>query len=207
MAAWYSLRRVSSNLRVFRATAVFAPGMRHMVTGMLLAAAGIALPYVQGEISETGLVVSPEYVALVLRPLQPFLQDIVPVLDADTDIDTIIDNQIRQQGGDPATLSSGERQRIHQQVSDQFKVTVTGRESLSEVVAGRINDTLRRVTQANALIISLVAVVVAFLTIRAVIPILSRILLVGVLAAIWLGCRVGLLSVRKEMVEAEVLTF
>ena len=138
--------------------------------------------------------------------MQPFLGDLVPSLDSDTNVDTIIDNQIRQQGVDPATLPPEERERIHQQFSEQFGLAVTGNESFSDVVAGRLNETLQRITQANALMVALVAVVLAFLTIRAIIPIMARLVVVAIAAAIWLACKTGVLVATKQTVEAEMVT-
>jgi hypothetical protein len=206
LAAWRAFKKGGENMRRFRTGAIFTSGTRLLVTGVILAAAGIALPFLEGKIAQRGIEISPDQVALALRPVQPFLRDIMPSLDSDTDIDTIIDNQIRQQGVDPATLPPEERKRIHQQFSQQFSIPVTGQESLSDVVAGRLNETLGRIAQANALTLALVALVVAFLTLRAIIPILTRILVFGIAAGIWTACRLGLIVPVKQTVEVETLT-
>lgn len=88
----------------------------------------------------------------------------------------ILEGQLRQQGIDPA------------------------------IVADRVNETLQAVVQANSLTVALVAVILAFLTIRAVIPLIILILLISIAGAVWLSRHVGLLRVQKDNIEVESLT-
>jgi hypothetical protein len=204
--AWQALRRDANNMRVFRTGRVFTSATRLLVMGLILALAGQALPRLEEKVADEGLSVSSSQVEFALRPLQPVLQSFIPSLDGASNIDSIIDSQLRQQGVDPAAVGPNEREQMYRQLQQQFKVGITGQESLGEVVAGRLNETLRRLTQTNALTIALVAVVLVFLTLRAFIPAISWLLLPAVAGGIWMARRAGLLVAVKETIEAETLT-
>lgn len=163
-----AFKRDSRNLRQYRTVSIFAAGSRLLLTGLILAGAGIALPVIEGSIKREGLAVTPKQVAFVLRPLAPLLKDIVPNF----------------------TLTSN----------------VDGQESLADIVTGRLNQTLQRVTQVNALTVALVAVVLAFLTIRALIPLVAWVLLAAVALGMWFARGVGLVVTLKETIDVENLT-
>lgn len=78
-------------------------------------------------------------------------------------------------------------------------------DSLGDIVANKINTAIEGAIQANALTVALVAVVLAFLTIRAFIPLVTWLLLVGIAGALWASRRIGLLHVQKETIEVETL--
>jgi nucleotidyltransferase/DNA polymerase involved in DNA repair len=134
------------------------------------------------------------------------LKDIAPNFTATSNIDDIIDNQLRQQGIDPTQVSPDQRAALHSQVSQQLNLPVTGQESLADIVTSRFNQTLQRITQVNALSVALLAVVLSFFTIRALIPLVTWALLAAIAAGMWFARSIGLVVTLKEAIQVEQLT-
>lgn len=205
-AAHRAFIRDDSNIRRFATVSVFRAGTKLLVIGLTLASAGLALPFIEGSLKKDGLQVSPDHLAVVLRPLQPMLKGLTPTVQVESNIDDIIDAQVRQQGGNPNSISAAQRDEIRRQIGQQFAVEISGQESVADIVATKINTTLAGLIQTSSLTVALVTVVIALLTIRAIIPLITWIILIGIAGAAWLSRRVGLLHLKKEMIEVETLT-
>ncbi len=161
-----AFRRDIDRSRLLRTRTIFNAGTRLLVAGVMVAAAGLALPFVEGKIAQSGIGLSTAQVELALRPLEPVL---------------------RQQGIDPSVrLPTGE--------------------TATDVVTQRVNATLQNIAASNALIVALVAVVVAFLTLRAFIPAITWGILLLIAGGLWAGRMSGLIRVEKRVVQVETLT-
>lgn len=202
-----TFERSRHKFRAYRTNDIFRAGTRLLVTGIILATVGLALPFVQGSLARDGFKISPEQAELFLRPIAPLFKDILPNFEAASSVDDLIDNQLRREGIDPEQFSATQRAEVRQRVSEQLAVPVqSGETSLNTIVADRMNATIARVTETSALTVALVAVILVFLTLRAFIPLITWALLGILMGVVWLAAHANLLHIKKETIEVETLT-
>lgn len=207
MAARHALQRDKENRIVHRVREVFSSGSRMLVIAFLLGAAGLSLPYLQDSIKENEIKLSSQQKSIVLKSLTPLLQDISPNnIDPSSTMDDLINQQIEDQGLDPTQITNNQRAQLLQSLSTQMGAELTGQETFTELVTQRINNAIQNITQANPLIVALTLIILAFLTVRSVVPVAVWILLPLLSLVIWLSQRTGLLARQKVTVETDHLT-
>ncbi|MDP3997618.1 MAG: hypothetical protein Q8P73_03930 [bacterium] len=204
-----SIKREAANRINYTTWYMFGPGLRIIVIGLILALAGLLLPELRQVIAQDGLQISEQQTAAIIKPIQPLLKDYLPTTDTNANIDDLIDAQVKQQTGGAITaadISDEQRAEIKQQISRQFNQPITGQETLASVVTTRVNNTLRNLTQNNALLVALVIIVLAFLTLRALVPIVVWVLLLLMIIVVYLTRKTGLAKLEEQQITSHRLT-
>jgi hypothetical protein len=181
----------------------FRYGSRYLVVGLILAIAGLALPSVQNTVTADGIKISEKQVEIVLNFAQPMIKQFVPSFSANENVDQFIDAQITEQLGKLApgmTIPTEQRVALRAQIAQQLQQQLTGQESMASVITRRINDILASFTRSNTLIVSLVVIVLVFLTIRAFVPLIVWPLIALIALTVWISNAVGLSKISSSQV-------
>jgi hypothetical protein len=180
----------------YRTSHLFGVGTKTLTIGLILALAGLALPAIEGKIEREGLAIDERYVEFVVRPLTPLIEGLLPNYNSTASIDELIDSQIAAQGSSEI-LNEAQRAQIRQQIAAQFGQSIEGKETLGHLVTLRLNASLEKITRANAFTVSLVVIVLAFLTLRAAVPLIVWPLLGGIAFLVWGLRSVGLMRLQE----------
>ena len=170
----------------FRVAQVFPLGIRLLVVGLIVAVAGLSLPIVRQYIDREGLAVDEKQIEFATKPLEPLLNNIAPGIRPSLTMDDLIDQEIqRQQANLPEgyVIPPDQKEVLRKQLGETFGQDLSGQETYSQIIASRLNSVLQRVVESNTLIVSIVIILLAFLALRAIIPILTWIV-VGLIAVL-----------------------
>lgn len=187
LALYVADRRISREVdsrRYFSSYLVFPLGTRLLITALILAIAGLSLPIVRQYIDREGLAVNEQYIEIIAQPLEPLINSLAPGIKPGTTMDEMIENELRGQEDDVPTgfqLSPQQREDIRRQLSERFNQELTGQETFGQIITRRLNVFLQNIAESNALTVAIVIILLAFIALRAVIPLLAWIT-VGLIA-------------------------
>lgn len=170
--ARYAYERDRDRFVRFSTYAMFGRGTKLVMIGLIAALAGLALSQLEQRLQATSIRVSEVQVAALVSPFERVLNGIVPGLASDTTVDDLIDQELIRRGIAPASLSEEQRDQIRQQIEQQFDTPLQPDTTLAALIAERLNSVLDAVTRSNPFLIALVIIVLAFLAVRAVVPLL-----------------------------------
>lgn len=201
IASRRSFREEITNRIEFKPYSVFRYGTRFVIIGLILALAGLLLPEIRESVSQEGIKVSEKQISVAIKPIEPLIEDFAPGVSTTGTVDDFIDSQIEEQIGqlpEGVTISEEQRQQLRQEIARQFNQPITGRETLASVMTNKINQTLQNITQGNALIVALVIIILAFLTLRAFVPMVSWLIIGIIYLVIIVGKKAGLFLVTEK---------
>lgn len=201
-------REVRSRVK-YSAISVFLRGVRLMVLGLFIAAAGLSLPLVAERLSSEQIRVPEQYLEWLLAPLEPFLGNLFPGVSRDQTIDALIESRLQQQLSElseDVTVSSAQVEQVRQQLSRQLDSELTGQEKLSTVVARLLNGYINRLTaDQNSPLVPIILLVLALLAARALVPIIVWPVLAVIALTIIAAKQVGLAYVVRSQATVERL--
>lgn len=203
-----TLRRDIADRVVFRPSVVFGRGVRLVLIGVVMGVAGLALPILERVVAQERVHIRPETVAFVLKPLEPTIAQLVPGLSSQATLNQVIEQQLEQQTGQQLSdLTPGERAELTHQLSEHFGQTtpLTGNETLTHLVTNRLNSWIETVTRSSPLTVALVLIVLAVVTVRTFIPLITWAVVRLLAVVVWGMRRVGLLHLEETMTTMERL--
>lgn len=173
--------RESTNRLLFRTRDVFTLGTRLVIIGVILAAAGLALPVIETSLAKEGLKISRDQTAIALRPIEPLLEQLVSGVSATDDIESLSTTQ-----------------------APSITVSQLG---LVDIVTDSINTTLTRLSQQYPLLIAGMLIILAFLTLRAFVPLIAWLVIVVIMTLLWTARRLHVLRIVSIQTTAQRLEF
>ncbi|MEX1112717.1 MAG: hypothetical protein WEC84_04610 [Candidatus Andersenbacteria bacterium] len=149
----YIVVEVRDRVRM-RITRVFASGTRVLLFGFILSLIIIALPSVQTGVQRGTIQLSPGFVRAVTAPATPLIRQILPGYEQSATIDQLLDAYIAQQQQNLPPgfeIPPGERERVRQELSQQFGIQLRGGETVAQATATYVNQYIQGAfTQAVA---------------------------------------------------------
>lgn len=200
---------VNNHIR-FRITSVLYESVRLGLYILLVVVITLSLPSVIQGFKNDQDVIPAKYIAAVSQPLEPVISRWLPEYKTNSTVDDMINVQLDRQAGGiiPVTnpLLAAQKAEIRNQLGRQFGVTLTGRETVSDVTSRVVNRYIFKLTQQNHYLTVGVVIIATFIATRVVVPILIWPVLLVIRMFFYLANRIGLISIIKTTVEAERFT-
>lgn len=203
-----TLVRDEANRLYYRTTDFFTNAARLLALGVLITLTSLAWPILTDSIKNTRFTISERQVAPFLKPIEPVIQDFFPGYTATASIDDLINASLAEEKKNlppGAVIDPVQEERMRQDVKRRLGGNITGNEGLAAVVAGKINRQINAMTSQNPLQASILLAVLAFLTLRALLPFVVWPTLVLVALLMKLAVALKLAQVRTENVTLERL--
>lgn len=196
--------------RVYYRTAHFFSGAaRLLALGLFIMLTSLAWPVVSDSVKTTRFEISDRQVAPFMRPIEPIIRDFFPGYSSDASIDELIDASLAEEKKKlppGAVIDPVQEAQIRADLKTRLGENVTGNEGLASVVAGRINRQINDLAAQNPIQASVLLAVLAFLTLRALLPFVVWPTL-GVLALlVKLAVQGHLVTISTQTVEMERLS-
>ena len=212
LAAWMgsrSLREEIGNRLQYRVWPMYGPGVRLLLLASLLGVIGLAYVPLLGAVNRGGLRLSPAYVSLFLKPLEPLLTSTIPGYKSDQSVNDFINAQLQQEQSQlppGTTVPSQEQAVLRTQLSQRFGQSLTGAESVSSIIAGKVNQYVDSTVRSYPQLVTLIVLVSLALTIRFLLPFLAWPTLGVIALLMWFGRQVGLFTLTEEQRTIQRLT-
>lgn len=200
--------REEQNRLYYRTNHFFAGATRLLTLGLLIMLTSLAWPQLSDSVRNTRFVISERQVAPFMRPIEPLIRDFFPGYSATASIDELIDASLAEEKKKlpPGTVIDPlQEQQIRSDLKTRLGQGLTGNEGLAAVVAGRINRQINDMATQNPVQASLILAVLAFLTLRALLPFIVWPALAAVALLVKLAVRGRLVRVATEQVMMERL--
>lgn len=201
-------REVKNRIQ-YRTVEIFSVGTRLLLLGCMIGLLGLSWTTLTGENGVYRVQVSEQQLAPLMKPLEPLLRKFIPNFRADITIDEFIQEELNKQAAQlppGASIPPEQLALSRAQLSEQFGEQLSGQETVTAIVTRKLNNYIGALTQENVLLVTLVLIIIAFLTLRALVPLLVWPLL-GIIALLVLALRaVGVLNLQEVQVTTERLT-
>lgn len=205
-ARQFIMREVNTRVR-YSTSQIFFMGSRLTLLGLMVAVAGLFLPYLSQSIFEDRLAIPEEYIAVAARPLDPLVSRLFPGFSQTSTVDDLLDSQLAQQLPPGTVIPEGQRVALRAELARQLGASsLTGRETFSQIAAQRLNAALKDLAQRSPFVLALAFVIILFLTLKALLPLLAW-PVIGGLALLMLVARlIGLIYVARTEATIERVT-
>lgn len=201
-------REMHNRIR-YRTTEIFGVGLRLLTLGFMIGLLGLSWSSFTGEGSVYRFQVAEQQLAPLMKPLEPIVRNFLPTFRSDLTVDQFIQQEIEKQTNQlppGVTLPPGQLAQSRAELSQRFGEQLSGQETLTTLVTHRINNSIGALAEENVLLVTLVLIIIAFLTLRALLPLLVWPLL-GIVALLVLALRaIGLLHIQDTQVTVERLS-
>lgn len=184
---------------------VFYYPTRLAIFALLVAIITLSFPVLIQSFTNDRVAIPSQTVAFILRPFEPVIANMVPGYKTEATISQIIDAQIANQGlgSVPPELIAPQKASAIQQFGKQFGVALTGRETLSDIVAAWVNRYIQQIVSQNKFIAAGAVMAIAFLAVRAIVPIIAWPALLLIRLFLYIAQRIGLITLLKTQVTVE----
>lgn len=164
----------------------------------------LSLPNLQQAIADGNVRIPAEVIQSTLTPLTPAITGLLPGYEPNATVDSLITQQLQNQqlAGIPI---EGQIPLARQQISSKVGIQLTGDETVAQAVAARINRSIQDIAQGGGPTLIILTAVLALLTVRAVVPVITWIALGLAYGIIYLARKTALIKIRQEQAEVEKL--
>lgn len=208
LIAQRSFAREVQNRVLYRTSQVFNLGVRQLLLGLMVAVTSLALPLITTSLQGSRLQVTERHVEPLLGVVEPLIAGWLPGYTTTATVDQMIQvslNETLTQLPAGLTIDEGETARQRAAIGRSLSVELTGRETMPRIVAAMINGYVGQIAAQNPLTVSLILVVVVFLTLRTLVPFLVW-PVIGVIAGIvWMARQIGLIYITRSQAMVERL--
>lgn len=189
---------------------VFSAATRQVIFALLISLITLSLPTLAKSFDNNQIAVPPSLIASLTAPFESLIQGLLPGYTNGSTIDQIIDRQLQNQLSSlpgealiPAQVIASQRTAIRQEFSRQFSMTLTGRETLPDILAGTMNKYLRQMAQENRLIAIIFVIALTFVTVRVIVPVVVWPTLFLIRIFLRLSEQIGLITILRTQVTVE----
>jgi hypothetical protein len=165
----HSLQKEMMYRLEFRVSKIFRQGVKVLLIGLIIVIAGFSLSVIESAVAVEGLSVSDQQVAQIINPLEPVLNNLMPGLNSSITLEQVVEDRLVKQAG-VSELSDDQKNQVREQIAIQLGSEKAAQQTLSAVVADKINSQLTNISQTNSLLVALALIILLFLTLRAAIP-------------------------------------
>lgn len=168
-----TLIRDEQNRLTLRTTQIFTGATRLLALGLLITLTSLAWPVLTDSVKTTRLAITERQIAPLLRPLEPVIRDFLPGYSSQASLDDLLDVRLAEEKKKlppGAVIDPAQEQRIREDLKQRLGENVSGHEGLAAIVAGTLNRSLNRLATQSPVQASLLLAVLAFLTLRALLP-------------------------------------
>lgn len=201
-----TLIREEQNRLYYRTTHLFGGAARLLTLGTLIAVTSLAWPVLEDSVKNARFEISERQVAPLLKPIEPIIGDFFPGYSSGASIDELIDASVAEEKKNlppGASIDPAQEARIRQDIKDRLGENITGREGLAAVVAGKINRQINTMATQNPVQASLILAILAFLTLRALLPFIvwPTLILVAALVQLVIHSQLGRIETQEVVME------
>lgn len=194
----------------FRVIRVLYESVRLGLYILLVVVITLSLPSIIKTFKNDQDVIPAKYIAAVSQPLEPVISRWLPGYKTDSTVDDMINFQLERQSGGLISANNpvvaAQKAEVRTQLGRQFGVTLTGRETVSDITSRVVNGYIFRLSQQNHYLAVGLVIIATFIAMRVVVPILIWPVLLVIKGFFYLANRIGLISIIKTTVEAERFT-
>jgi len=191
----------------YRTGDVFFAGLKMMIVALIVALAGMSLPSLEQSLASGQLAITAGQVSSFIQPVMDVFGWDAAAPGAGSTIDSLIDQQLSQQGIDAASVTPEQRAAARAEIGQRLQVPVSGEETVSDVAASRVHLWLSTLAESNPFGFAIGVLVLVIVTIRAFVPLLAWALLTPLALSVWVARRVGLARVVETTQAVERLRF
>lgn len=194
------LRYEMTSRTIFRLRPMYSEAIKRITLGIILAAVGLAYAWVLGGIHSGQFRLKPHHLAPALRPAEPLLQQFIPGFSSELTIDQWIDAQLEEEVrrvAPQATVAPQQRQLVREQLERQVGQRLSGQENFVTLATNLTNQRLDTAVRQYPIVVTVVILVLIFLTIRAGVPLLVWPVIGLLYLFVRLGERTGLVRLEE----------
>ncbi|HBE90301.1 MAG: hypothetical protein A3E37_00780 [Candidatus Andersenbacteria bacterium RIFCSPHIGHO2_12_FULL_46_9] len=199
------LRELDSRIE-YSTRSVFYSGIKYIIMGSAVLLMGVATPYITETLVTKDEVVPESLIRLLLRPYQPYLQDVIsPELPASISVD-IIANELDARPS-VSGLSEEQRQLYTRQITQQLTQNKPSTENIVTIITEVINNKIRLYSRANPAITPIFIFLLAIIATRIAAAWLAQPPLLLIALLIWAARKINLfklLSLSKSVEKLEL---
>lgn len=148
------LRELGSRIE-FHTRSVFYHGLKYLLMGAIILLLGIAMPTLTQNIMSDDEVVPESLVRLLLKPYEPYLQNLFPGSTSTSQLEDIVASQIANEpaaGNLPREQQQFYSQQIASQLLASLPANIASTNDIATVITEVINNRIRLYSNANPLI-------------------------------------------------------
>lgn len=189
---------------------IFYNSTRLALYALLVVLIALSIPIIIRQVETVQAIIPASYVSTTLRPLESIIAGMLPGYATNQTVDELIEASFKKQTSnlpfDDIGISQSQKVTARNELSQQYGMTLTGQETLADIIANVLNTNIQRLAQENRLFTVGLFILLAFLTTKTVIPLLIWPTLGFVRMFLYIAIRIGLISTIKTQVEVDRFT-
>lgn len=193
----------------FGVRVVYRAGVRLLVIGFVIVGLSYLFPLIVTYINTNEALVKAEEVDPFIKPVEPLLTQVMPSYKAEQNVDDLIDARLAEEEKKlPAgmTLPSNARDLVKAELAKSTGTTLTGKETMSTIVAGIINKYIGPTTHEYPHFFAGLVIFLLYITVYPFVSLLAwpTLAVIAVLLALLRSARV--VEIKTDSIQVQRLT-